>query len=49
MGTQRPNPPKVEIEPEIDEGKRYRRHTGGTKHGARGQLVFRHGPELRIA
>ncbi len=49
MGTQRPNPAKVQIEPEIDEGKRYRRRAGRTYHGRRGQLVFSHGPELRIA
>src|SRR5438309_5308751 len=49
VGTQRSNPADVQIESQIDEGKRYRRHTGGTKHGGRGQLVFRHGPELRIA
>src|SRR5712664_539860 len=49
VGTQRPNPAKVEIEPEIDEGKRYRRNAGRTYQGRRGQLVFSHGPELRIA
>jgi len=49
VGTQRPDPAKVEVEPEIDERKRYRRRVGGTQHGRRRQLVFSHRPELRIA
>jgi hypothetical protein len=49
MGTQRPDPARIEVEPEIKERQRDGYRAWGAQLNRRGQPVFSHGPELCIA
>jgi len=49
MASQRPNPARIKVEPEIEEWKRYGYCSGGAELNRGGQPVLRHRPELRIA
>jgi hypothetical protein len=49
MGPQRPDSARIEVEPEIEQGKRYGDRSWRAKRNRRGQSLLSDGPELRIA